>query len=113
VYRCGIHACEPHTREREPERKPRLPYLKKIRSSLAETIVLKAVGPPSRARALSPRTSLRLGGSANVTKAFPGEAQRDAPGTTYEGLWGEHHEAGMEQLAGLREWLDELERMLA
>jgi hypothetical protein len=48
-----------------------------------------------------------------VTKAFPGEAQRDAPGTTYEGLWGEHHEAGMEQLAGLREWLDELERMLA
>jgi hypothetical protein len=32
---------------------------------------------------------------------------------TYEGLWWEHHEAGMEQLAGLREWLDELERMLA
>jgi hypothetical protein len=28
---------------------------------------------------------------------------------TYERLWWEHHEADMEQLAGLREWLDRFE----
>jgi hypothetical protein len=27
---------------------------------------------------------------------------------TYERLWWGHHEADMEQLAGLREWLDKL-----
>jgi hypothetical protein len=30
--------------------------------------------------------------------------------STYKRLWQEHHEAEMEQLAGLREWLDRLEK---
>jgi hypothetical protein len=29
---------------------------------------------------------------------------------TYERLWWEHHEAEMEQLEGMRAWLDKLER---
>jgi hypothetical protein len=28
---------------------------------------------------------------------------------TYERLWREHHEAEMEQLVGMRKWLDKLE----
>ena len=32
---------------------------------------------------------------------------------TYERLWWEHHEAVMEQLADMREWLDKMERQLS
>jgi hypothetical protein len=51
----------------------------------------------------------RLGGSANMTKPFP-EKPKGMHWRTYERLWWEHDEADMEQLAGLRDWLDRLER---
>ena len=47
----------------------------------------------------------RLGGSANMTKPFPGKP-KGMHWKTYEHLWWEHHEAEMEQLASMREWLD-------
>jgi len=51
----------------------------------------------------------RLGGSANMTKPFP-EKPRGMHWSTYERLWLEHDEAEMEQLAGMREWLNKLEK---
>jgi hypothetical protein len=51
----------------------------------------------------------RLGGSANMTKPFPVKPN-GMHWETYERLWWEHDEADMEQLVGLREWLDRLER---
>ena len=53
----------------------------------------------------------RLGGSANMTMPFP-EKPKGMHWRTYERLWWEHHEAEMEQLAGMREWLDRLEKEL-
>jgi hypothetical protein len=51
----------------------------------------------------------RLGGSANMTQPFP-EKPKGMHWKTYERLWWEHHEADMEQLSGMREWLDRLEK---
>jgi hypothetical protein len=51
----------------------------------------------------------RLGGSANMTEPFP-EKPKGMHWSTYERLWWEHHEAEMEQLTGMREWLDRLEK---
>src|SRR5215211_6823236 len=51
----------------------------------------------------------RLGGSANMTEPFP-EKPRGMHWRTYERLWWEQHEAEMEQLIGMREWLDTLEK---
>jgi hypothetical protein len=51
----------------------------------------------------------RLGGSANMTKPFP-EKPKGMQWETYDRLWWKHHEAEMEQLAGMREWLDRLEK---
>jgi hypothetical protein len=53
----------------------------------------------------------RLGGSANMTKPFP-EKPKGMHWRTYERLWWEHHEADIEQLAGLREWLDRLQKKM-
>jgi hypothetical protein len=50
-----------------------------------------------------------LGGSANMMKPFP-EKPKGMHWKTYERLWWDHHEAEMEQLAGMREWLDKLEK---
>ncbi len=51
----------------------------------------------------------RLGGSANMTEPFP-EKPKGMHWQTYERLWWEHHEAEMEQLAELREWLNKVEK---
>ena len=51
----------------------------------------------------------RLGGSANMMEPFP-EKPKGMHWKTYERLWWEHHEAEMEQLAGMREWLDKFEK---
>jgi hypothetical protein len=50
-----------------------------------------------------------LGGSANMMESFP-EKPKGMHWRTYDRLWWEHHEAGLEQLAGMREWLDKLEK---
>jgi hypothetical protein len=47
----------------------------------------------------------RLGGSANMMEPLP-ERPKGIHWQTYEQLWWEHHEAEMEQLVGMREWLD-------
>jgi hypothetical protein len=53
----------------------------------------------------------RLGGSPNMTKPFP-EKPIGIHWNTYNRLFWEHHEAEMEQLAGMREWLEKMERHL-
>lgn len=50
----------------------------------------------------------RLGGSANMTLPFP-EKPKGMHWRTYERLRNEHDEAEMEQLLGMKEWLDKLE----
>jgi len=51
----------------------------------------------------------RLGGSANMMKPFP-KKPKGMHWKTYDRLWWKHHEAEMEQLAGMREWLDRLQK---
>jgi hypothetical protein len=51
----------------------------------------------------------RLGGSANMMEPFP-EKPKGMHSSTYERLWWEHHEAEMEQLSSMREWIDKLEK---
>jgi hypothetical protein len=53
----------------------------------------------------------RLGGSANMMEPFP-EKPKGMHHDTYMRMFWEHHEAEMEQLAGMREWLDKLESKL-
>jgi len=62
-------------------------------------------------RALHKAQSIRerLGGSANMMEPFP-EKPKEMHLQTYMRLFWEHHEAEMEQLAGMREWLDKFEK---
>ncbi len=50
-----------------------------------------------------------LGGSANMMEPFP-EKPKGLHDDTYMRLFWEHHEAETEQLAGMREWLDKLQK---
>ena len=50
-----------------------------------------------------------LGGSTNMMEPFP-EKPKGMHWKTYDQLWREHHEAEMERLAGMREWLDKFEK---
>jgi hypothetical protein len=51
----------------------------------------------------------RLGGSANMMEPFP-ERPKGMHHKTYRRMSWKHHEAEMEQLVGIREWLDTLEK---
>ncbi len=51
----------------------------------------------------------RLGGSANMMEPFP-EKPKGMHDETYRRLREEHDEAEMEQLVGMRAWLDKLQR---
>jgi hypothetical protein len=53
----------------------------------------------------------RLGGSANMMEPFP-EKPKGMHWKTYARLFWEHHEAEMEQLVGMREWLDRFEKKI-
>jgi hypothetical protein len=51
----------------------------------------------------------RLGGSANMTEPFP-ERPKGMHHDTYMRHFWEHNEAEMAQLAGMREWIDRMEK---
>ena len=51
----------------------------------------------------------RLGGSANMMEPFP-EKPKGMHHDTYIRMFSEYQEAEMEQLAGMREWLDRYEK---
>jgi hypothetical protein len=53
----------------------------------------------------------RLGGTANMMEPFP-EKPKGMHHETYMRMFWEHHEAEMEQLVGMRKWLDKLQQKL-
>ncbi len=65
-------------------------------------------------RALHKAQAIRekLGGSASMMEPFP-ERPKGMHFETYMRLWQEHHEAEMEQLAGMKAWLDRIDEYTA
>ncbi len=53
----------------------------------------------------------RLGGSANMMEPFP-ERPKGMHHDTYMWLFWQHHDAEWEPLAGMREWLDKLQKQM-
>jgi hypothetical protein len=53
----------------------------------------------------------QLGGSANMMKPFP-EKPKGIYYATYMKLFWEHHEAEIEHLSGMREWIDNLKQQV-
>ncbi len=49
---------------------------------------------------------------ANMMEPFP-EKPKGMHWSTYERLWREHHEAEMEQLIGMRKWLNKVEKRMS
>jgi hypothetical protein len=62
-------------------------------------------------RALHKAQAIRegLGGSANMMEPFP-ERPKGMHWSTYNRLWWEHQEAEMAHLAGMRAWIDRMEK---
>jgi hypothetical protein len=54
----------------------------------------------------------RLGGSASMMEPFP-EKPKGMHYDTYMGLFWKHHEAEMEQLSEMRQWLNKLEKQMS
>jgi hypothetical protein len=54
----------------------------------------------------------RLGGSVNMMEPFP-DKPKGMHWSTYDRLFWKHHEAEMEQLIGMREWLNKTEKNVA
>jgi hypothetical protein len=53
----------------------------------------------------------RLGGSTNMMEPFPGKP-KGMHHDSYMRLFWDYHEAEMEQMVGMREWLDKLQQKL-
>ena len=68
-------------------------------------------GKADRALRRAQKIRQRLGGSANMTQPFP-EKPKGMHHDTYMRLYWEHHEAEVEHLAGMREWLDKFKQQV-
>ena len=65
----------------------------------------------SRALRRAQNIRKRLGGSANMLELFP-EKPKGMHWRTYNRLFREHHVAETEQLAGMKEWIDKVQRKI-
>ena len=66
-------------------------------------------GKANRALRRAQKITDRLGGSTNMMEPFP-EKSKGMHHKTYIRLFWEHHEAEMEHLVSMREWLDRFEK---